>query len=226
MLRHADHIWENGIRAARGERGRLSLGFTFSSVEFMSRTLFLFRERYPDVDVVFEDISSSHQLDRIREGSLDAGFARLPVDDPALSFEVVAADRLAFVMPRMIADRISGFDDPAVADLSFLALRADFAPGLETYVQRLLKSRGLKPKIVHRVNESLTLLSLVATGVGVALMHQSALSRLVGHMDGVVVRPVEDEMTVWQVGFVWRSDAENPVLERFRITVTEALNRK
>jgi DNA-binding transcriptional LysR family regulator len=223
VLRHADHVWENGIRAARGERGRLALGFTFSSVEVMSRALFRFHGIYPEVDIAFEDISSRHQLDRIREGSLDAGFARLPVDGEDLAFQVVARDRLAFVMPYSLAATISGFDDIAVRDLPFLALRPAFAPGLEAYVQRLFKSRGFQPRIIHRVNESLTLVSLIASGLGVALMHESALTRVINNVNGVAVRPVEDPVSTWQVGLVWRTDSDNPVFDRFRKVVNETL---
>jgi DNA-binding transcriptional LysR family regulator len=226
VLRHADHVWENGRRAARGERGRLALGFTFSSVEIMSQALLYFGRDYPEVDVEFEDISSRHQLDRIREGSLDAGFARLPVDGPDLAHQAVAEDRLVFVTPASMKASISGFDDPAVADLPFLALRQAFAPGLETYVQALFKSRGFQPRIIHRVNESLTLLSLIASGLGVALMHESALSRFRADLEGVAISEITAPAAVWQVGLIWRRDGENPVLDRFRATVARVLSSR
>lgn len=214
LLRQADQVWDEGLRAARGERGRLRIGFTFSSVEVMSRVLLQFKARYPEVELSFEDISSRHQLQRLREGTLDAGFVRLPVA-PGLCSHKVAEDRLVFVSPREGAASLSGFDDPRVAERDFLGLQPTMAPGLEERIQALFHLRHFQPRSMHRVNESLTLLTLVAAGFGVALMHESALRPVMGFAEAVHLRPVTDPLAAWSVGLVWREDDPNPVVRHY-----------
>lgn len=222
ILRHADHVWGNGLRAARGERGRLTIGFTFSSLEVMSGVLRRFQLQYPEIEVLFADVSSRHQIKRVREGSLDAGFVRLPADGD-LAVHPVGRDRLALVYPHGLQAAFSGFDDERIRDQHFLALRPELAPGVEEYIQRLFRSRGFQPAVLHRVNESLTLLTMVSSGFGLALMHESALTRVVNLVDGVGYVPLTDEIAQWDVGLIWRKDDSNPVLGRFLDMAREAL---
>lgn len=222
ILRHADSVWEKSLRAARGERGRLAIGFTYSTVEVMAKVLFRFQTLYPEIELAFDDISARTQIERIREGSLDVGFMRLPIG-PELASVPVARDRLAFVFPIDMADRITDFDSEAVRSMPFLGLQTGLAPGLESYIQRLFDSRGFRPKTIRRVNGSLTQLVLVASGLGVALMHESSLRRVVNLVDGVGVRPILDPIASWDEGLVWRHDEQSPVVERFLDTARETL---
>ncbi|WP_334176203.1 LysR family transcriptional regulator [Pseudoxanthobacter sp.] len=214
VLRHAGHVWENGVRAARGERGRLAIGFTFSAMNVMPAILFRFRALHPEVELHFEDISSRHQERRVREGSLDAGFIRLPAG-PGLASRVIGHDRLVLLVPEALGAAIDSFDAPAVREQPFLALPAAFAPGLEDQIQALFKSRGFAPQRILRANESLTILSLVAAGFGLAFMHEAAVARFGGHYGGVCVRPVPGDVAAWKVGLVWREGEVSPALERF-----------
>ena len=189
----------------------------------MSRILFRFQTRYPDIDLTFSDVASVHQINMIKEGSLDVGFLRLPVDDDLESHTVVK-DRLAFVFPVTMIQEISGFDSEAVRSLPFLGLHRRLAPGVDDYIQRLFRSRDFQPKVMHRVNESLTLLFLVASGLGVAVMHESALQRVVNLIDGVAVRPITDAIASWDVGLVWRRNEQNPVVIHFLRVAKEVLS--
>lgn len=222
VLRHADYVWDNGLRAARGERGRLRIGFTFSSVEVMSKVLLRFKADFPEVELSFEDISSQHQIRRIKDGSLDVGFVRLPVGEGLTSYPV-AQDRLAFIYPREGAATLSGFNDPRVAERTFIGLQAEFAPGLEERIQAIFAARNFTPQAMHRVNESLTLLTLVAAGFGVGLMHESALRPIAGLVETVNVSPVMDANAAWEVGLVWRQGDPNPVVERYLQLAREVL---
>lgn len=223
MLSQAENVWERSLRSARGERGRLAIGFTYSSVAQMARILARFQARFPDVEVSFEDIASRVQEERLERGQLDIGFVRLPVRD-GLGVIPVAQDRLAFVFPTTLAGQIEDFDSPAVRTLPFFALQTELAPGLDTYIQRLFTARGFRPATLHRVNGSLTQLSLVAAGLGVALVHEASVLHMAGPNSGVVVRPIADPLAAWETGLVWRRDDEqNPVMRRFLDVATECL---
>jgi DNA-binding transcriptional LysR family regulator len=102
-----------------------------------------------------------------------------------------------------------------VRELPFIGLQIGKAPGTETYIQRLLASRNRQPKTVHRVNESLTQLTLISAGLGYSLMHESALSRVIDYGGGVIVQPIEDPLAAWEVGLVWRHEELNPAVAQF-----------
>jgi DNA-binding transcriptional LysR family regulator len=214
VIRHADSAWEYGLQGARGERGLIAFGFTFSAVEVMTDLVIAYRGKYPKVELTFNDISSRVQVSMIEDRRLDIGFIRLPIDADLASI-TVARDRLAFVYPAKMADQIDNLDSKVVRDLPFIGLQIGKAPGTETYIQRLLASRNRQPKTVHRVNESLTQLTLISAGLGYSLMHESALSRVIDHGGGVIVQPIEDPLASWEVGLVWRHEEPNPAVAQF-----------
>jgi DNA-binding transcriptional LysR family regulator len=220
VIEHAERAWEYGMQGARGQRGLIAFGFTFSAADVMTNMVIAFRSRFPEVELSFNDISSRTQIGMIQERQLDLGFIRMPAS-PDLRSMKVATDRLAFVYPAKMADQIGDFDSIVSTDLPFIGLQIGKAPGTEFYIQRLFSSRKYRPKTTHRVNESQTQLTLVSAGLGFTLMHESALSRIIDYGGGVIVRPVTDEIARWDVGLVWRNGEINPAVKQF-IKVAQA----
>ncbi len=198
-------------RAARGEVGHIAIGFSFSTVGLLSQVLPRFRLQYPDVDVSLHDLSSAAQMQQLIQGSLQIGFVRLPAL-PGLSHRRILSDRLALVIPRSLQDKIMHFDVEALRDLPFLLLHRERAPGLHDHIMRLCALHHFQPKVVQHANESLTILSLGGAGVGVSVMHESAL-RTPG--DDVICLPIEDRSARWDVGLVWRSGHQGTVVQKF-----------
>jgi len=211
LLLQAELVYTQGRRAARGELGRLAIGFSFSTVDIVSRVLPEFRLQYPGIEITLHDLSSAEQMQRLMEGSLQVGFVRLPTQH-GLSDRRILSDRLALVVPKSLAHEVISFETAMIRDLPFLLLQRARAPGLYDHIARFCALHDFKPRVVQHANESLTILSLVGAGVGVALMHESAL-RTPG--DAVVCIPIEDTRAQWDVGLTWRSDNPDPVIEKF-----------
>ncbi len=222
MLRHADNVWDKGLKAARGERGHLSIGFTFSAIDIMSRILIPFQEKHPAIYLSFDDVASNLQVARIGEGALDAGFVRLPIQ-AELAVQRVATDRLAFVFPSRLDGAVDDFTSPSLRTLPFIALQEQMSPGLERHIQRLFAARGFQPARTHRVNASLTVLSMVASGLGVGLMHESSLRGFVDPHGAVRVRIIDDDVARWDIGLAWRPGEQSPAVIRFLHAARDAL---
>lgn len=211
LLGQSGEVLNRVRRAARGEIGHIAIGFSFSTVGLLSKVLPQFRLQYPDVDVSLHDLSSSAQMQQLNQGSLQIGFVRLPAL-PGLSHQRILSDRLALVIPKTLHRTITHFDVDALRDLPFLLLHRERAPGLHDHILRFCALHNFHPRVVQQANESLTILSLVGGGVGVSVMHESAL-RNPG--DDVVCLPIEDERARWDVGLVWRSGHQAKVVDKF-----------
>ncbi|MBN3855084.1 LysR family transcriptional regulator [Paraburkholderia sp. Ac-20340] len=225
LVDHAERVFSQGKRAARGEVGRLAIGYSFSTVETVSRVLPRFRERFPEVEVALHDLSSAEQMERLLEGSLQAGFVRLPVQ-AGLAHRRLLSDRLALVVPRTLAETIEGFNThalPVLQTLPFLMLQRSRAPGLHDHIVRFCESRRFEPRFVQHANESLTILSLVGAGLGVSIMHESALQ---SPGDKVVCLPIEDADARWDVGLTWRErsadSGADSIVENFVALLAQA----
>lgn len=222
LIREADRVWEFGLRMASGETGQLSLGFTFSTLATMSRALIAFEHAYPKIDVALHDISSQSQLPMLRDHRLDVAFARWP-GGADLASQVITRDRLAFVYPVELAAKIQSIDSPAARTLPFIRLKRTVAPGFEAAVQRLFDWKNIEPSVTHYVNESLVQLGMVTSGLGVAIMHESALKGIIDDKR-LVSQGIEGPGLVWQTGMFWRKGESNPVVQNFLAIARNTVN--
>ncbi|KVA10712.1 hypothetical protein WI41_11105 [Burkholderia latens] len=128
------------------------------------------------------------------------------------------SDRLALVVPRTLADTITGFDSPLLRTLPFLLLQRARAPGPHDHIARFCESRSFEPSFVQHANESLTIISLVGAAPGVSIMHESALH---SPGDKVVCLPIHDADARWDVGLTWRDAVPDSIVENFGALMPE-----
>src|SRR5947209_7645511 len=85
ILAQVEHARAATRRTARGEQGRIVVGFTSSApfVPFVPRVIRAFRELYPLVALVLEETGTGEMVDALRNELIDAAFIRSPAPDPA-----------------------------------------------------------------------------------------------------------------------------------------------
>src|SRR5579859_448539 len=87
-------------RAYRGEVGRLILGYISSSAfDLLPMVLSVYRERFPEVEVVLREMTTQEQVRAREEDRIQVGQLRLPISTPLLSFEVMRRDPIVCVLP-------------------------------------------------------------------------------------------------------------------------------
>ncbi|MFW7267618.1 LysR family transcriptional regulator [Gluconacetobacter sp. Hr-1-5] len=214
LLHHADEIWQSGVREARGERGHLGVGFNLSVVDIMASLLPRFQARYPNVTFTLDDAPSHDQVEKIRSGELDVGFLRLPVGH-GLDARRLTEDSLVLAIPRDWSDTIDGLNNALPLGATFILLRTELSPDLSKRIERLFSERNFTPASIHRVNTIWTLVALVSAGIGVALIHKSAIAALAADTGSIAIRALPDPDLSWDVGVAWRADRTNPALTRF-----------
>lgn len=177
---------EQGRRAARmvalGEGGSLRLGFVGSATyALLPRCVPAFRQRYPDVRLELSESTSVGVIELLRANRIDAGFIRGPVASaPDIDMHEVETDDLMMVVP---ADHpLAGRDVIALADCRdeiFVAYSVESVPGLHNVMLAACVQAGFTARVGQEATQVQTVVSLVASGLGVAMVPASA--RLFSH---------------------------------------------
>jgi len=221
LVRRADQLLDDMRRAARGEIGKLSIGFGFHTFDLVPRVVAQLRRRAPEVQVKLRDMSTREQLVGLSSGTIDIGFVRLPVADDFEQFPVIQ-DSLAIV--RSLESK--GKRHLRLADCreeAFVMLSLERSPTFRQHTLRLCAKYGFSPRIVQEAHELSTLFALARAGVGVAVVPISACR---AGTRGVRVHPISDKEALWTVGAAWRKGEKSVLVARFLELLKKELNQK
>lgn len=177
--------------AAGGERGRVHVGFVGSATyALMPSLLPAFRAKYPHVELVLRESTNLELLAMVEAAELDIGLVRYPTgSSSALQFEIVERDVFCAVLPTSHALANKKFVTlPMLAREPFVDYASTRVPGLHAIVMLAFQQAGLSPLVAQEAMQVQTVISLVQSGMGVALV-PSVSARLAAR--GVVFRPIK-----------------------------------
>lgn len=219
LVQGADAVLDRARRAARGEVGRISIGFGYSGVRLVPRVVSRFRGLYPNVEISLRDMSTADQIEGLRADRLDVGFVRLPAGEGLRSLPVLE-ERLVLAIPadHPRAAKISRLEDVRVEP--FVQIPRKQSPSLNDHIIGLCASRGFRPSVIQEASEFHTILALVASGLGVTLIPSSALQTQV---EGVVTRRIRGRDAAWRVGAAWREGSGQVTRDAFLAVLREDL---
>lgn len=225
LLDAAGEAVEAAKRAGRGEAGRLRIGFSSSAgFGLLPDTVRRFREERPYVDLALTELNSDEQPDRIRSAALDVGllYPPLPVDE-GLAVETLALDPLVAALPAAhpLADRPQvGLCE--LAEEPWVFFPRAVASRLHDTIIHACRDAGFRPRSAQNALKLSTISSLVASGLGVALVPVT-LSRL--RLERIVCRPLTPPVPEVPLSLMWRRDDDSPVLKAFTETVRDEARR-
>lgn len=205
-------------RAQRGELGELKVGFTASApfTSTIPRAIRAFRQACPDVHLDLRELSSRCVAEAVHEGRLQVGMLRplAPLPEELVVLELFA-EPLVAVLPvdhPLAGGREVGVRLAALGEEPFVFFPRTFGTGLYDQLLGLARAAGFSPRIVQEASEAMTLIGLVATGLGVTVLPAS-FSRM--RIDGVVCRTLLDPGASTAVWLVRRRDEASPLVRRF-----------
>ncbi len=214
ILAATDSAVDDARRAARGEYGRLAIGFTGSSTyEMLPSLAAALRRELPGVALELRgELLTPAQVTRLIDGTLDLGLLRPPVHERELSIEVLRSEPLIAVLPQ--SHPLATSDSVPLELLEsdpFVTYPSHFRSVLHDAVEDACAAHGFKPRAAHEVAETATLVSFVAAGLGVSLVPAS-----VRHMTvrGAIYRPLSENSARVELAAAWRRDDDRPVLVR------------
>jgi DNA-binding transcriptional LysR family regulator len=226
VLARADGIADVVQRVARGEEGRLAVGFTSSSAHhpFVPGVLREYRETVPGVDMVLEEAGTGELVDALLRERLDAAFVRSDVSatpellmDPVLTEPMLVALPLGHALAALAADNNAPLPLRCLAGEPFVLYRRPAGPGLYDGIFAACKAAGFSPNVKQEAPRLPSTLSLVAAGLGVSIVPAS-MSRM--NTDGVAYRTLSDcPGLAAPLYLAMRRRAPSPALTRFRVLI-------
>jgi DNA-binding transcriptional LysR family regulator len=194
--------------------GTLRLGAgSNSNHEAIGKLLTAFSARWPLVEVTFKHGTSLEILAGLRDGSLDAGFYNEAGEAPSdlLAVEISKFKIFVTSAPGLVETEARG-DFRALAELPWIYPTASACCGRAA--ESLFQAHGVKPQRIISVDREDLTRTLVASGLGVGLLHEATARKaeLRGELDVLLESP-----NLVRILFVHRaSRASDPLLEAAR----------
>lgn len=220
-LFHAEQFGRTATAAAQGEAGVLRIGFVGSATyALMPQVMPLFRQRFAQVQLSLAESTTSRIVELLDKGDIDVGLLRFPLTQ-AGDVRVVPVERDVFVAALPQDSPLARRPRLALADLAqepFVLYSAAEVPGMHAAVLLACQQAGFMPRVQQEAVQVQTVVSLVESGLGVALV-PSVASRHVAR--NVTFKPLHGAGGGTEIGIAlaWRPEAETPAARRFRETL-------
>ena len=224
LLRAADEAVRAAGRAARGETGRMAIGFIAQlSYEWLPLVLRSFRKRYADVEISLSELTPTRQIEELVDRRIDLGIIGLGLPQPhdELEVEVMSEEPLLVALPldHPMAKRRS-IALKELAKEKFIFTARNDAPAFSPWLLALCQRAGFEPQIALETDRSPSALNYVAAGFGVALF-PAQIGRLA--MPALRFVPMDKATPLYQLCAAWRKDNRSPALERFLATARDVV---
>ena len=212
-------------RAARGEIGQIKLSFVASALHsILPNILSIFRESYPDVEIIMNENSTHDQVQALLKNESDLGFLYLPIEDKSFNTQPILEESLAVVLPKEHPlSTLEKLPLKALENESFILHPRYEGPVLYDRLISLCESAGFVPKVVQEVPASKTRIGLVAAGLGISFVFAN-LQNLIN--SEVVYKQLNEVEIALQLAVVWRKDNTSPVLQEFLKVVDKIIDNR
>ncbi|MDY7106202.1 MAG: LysR substrate-binding domain-containing protein [Actinomycetota bacterium] len=192
ILAEVDAAADEAARIDDGRLGRVAIGFTGTATyELLPHLAQVLRAELPGIELDLRgEMLTPSQVAGLLDRTLDLGLLRPPVHNRDLDVRVLRREPLIAVVPENHplagGERIRLLD---LADEQFISYPSHQRSVVHEAVLDVCQRAGFAPGRIHEVAETSTLVSLVAAGLGVALVPASVRHL---HITGATYRPLAD----------------------------------
>ncbi|MFW0785384.1 LysR substrate-binding domain-containing protein [Gordonia sp. CPCC 206044] len=201
-------------RIAEGRQGALSIGCVGSATySLLPRLVRALRTELPGLDVsVRGEMLAPAQISALVSGQIDLALLRPPVGGSDIVVETVRRDRLFVALPDAdphAAGTAVHIDD--LRDAEFIAHAGHGRSVMSGVVAAICATAGFVPQIRHEVEETSTLVTLVAAGLGVAIVPEPTAALGVA---GVTYRPLLPDDPEVELAVARLATEPSPMIEQ------------
>ena len=157
--------------------GRVEIGYASSAAcsGLVTVAVAAYRRTHPLVSLSLSAMQAARQLEQLTEGSLNVGFLRTPARYPiGVTAVIIARQPVVIALPsdHNLAKKAS-ISAAMLAEERFLAPTFETEVGLLQHTAAVGQQGKFVARIVDRIPDLFTMVTLVAAGVGIAVVPQS-----------------------------------------------------
>ncbi len=215
VLRQSESAIKHAQLTSVGKEGHLIIAVTSASVfSILSQLIATFKQSYPYVSLEFKEMVSKDQIEALNQNDINIGLIRSPVDQKKINIMPVQVEPIVVAIPK--GSDLADFESIPVDVLDGTAL-IGFAPDTAEYFcklsEKLFTTHNIKPLIVQTATQLHTIIALVAAGLGIALVPESA-GRI--NIENFVLRPLAlDSPPQAELCLAWNKNDHNPAISSF-----------
>ena len=176
-LIQAHHLTEERIAGIiSGQQGTVRLGFVPSAaLKVLPKFIYELRRQSPGISIELKELDSSMQLILLKEGRIDIGLVRDINQSPDLIISPIMREPLFLAVSRKhrLFNRKSVKMDELREEL-FVSLPQNQVSYLHNKVTSLCIEAGFTPTVIQEAVQFATILGLVSSGIGIAVVPESA----------------------------------------------------
>jgi LysR family transcriptional regulator, benzoate and cis,cis-muconate-responsive activator of ben and cat genes len=214
-LVNASELAKEVVRAVRdGRRGVLNVGAIFSTLyTLMPNALRVLKAEAPDIIVNLREMTILSQLRALREGQIDVGILRPPIEERHIKAEMLYEEQFIAVIPALhpLAEQRTITVQDFLGN-PFVGINPGFSRNYSVVAAAAFADVRDRLRVVHETFDMHSLIAQVGAGIGLAIVPQSL--SLVSIPD-VVFRPISFAAPSIAVSAAWHEDSQTPTLVRF-----------
>lgn len=213
------------LRAARGELGRLRVGFTGSAAfsPIVPSSVRSFRRAYPEIDLTLAEAPTTRLLERLDAEELDAVFIRPGrADPPGFRSHALGEESMVIALPsgHPLAE-VDTLPLSALSDEPFVLFPRAAGPSLFDEIIAACRRAGFEPILGQIAPQITSIANLIAVELGVSVV-PLAVAQI--RVPGVSYIPIAGDGPMARLTLATRRDERSAVVQNFlaRVLATTA----
>ena len=215
LLQQSEAAKQAARRAARTNSGSVTVGFIGATTYgFLPRLVTKARTELPNIDLTFREMTTAEQIDALAFGRIDLGLARPIADQREIVSACVLREHLALALPLDHPLAVRRRPELAQIDGEPFIMYSSEGRYMNELLTGAFRSAGIQPLYVQQMSHAQAILSLVSTGMGMAIVPEETRNAC---FDNVVFRPIQlGPGVAAELHAVWLPNNRNPALSALR----------
>lgn len=231
LYREVKHVFEQLDRIeakmekmAAGKSITLKVGFIGSAIQAILPELLIdLNHLHPSIDLSLNELSTSVQLELLKQFEQDVGFVRMEDIPTGLDSIPILRETFSLVVPKnrytnLSSDNIQLID---FRDTPFILFAKEYSSSYYDLVMSIFRDHAFKPIVALKTVNALSIFSLVGQGLGVAIVPSSLQKGYHTHVDFLELSEIPQRTTL---SLLWNPRNTNPGVLLFLNVLRSHLN--
>ena len=218
-----DQASEEAKRVDRGESGELILAFTGAiAFELLPTILKSYRDKYPSINIILKQMTTAEQIKALHKKAIHVGLVVMPVRSESLNVELLREEPFVVVLPKThhLAQQKGKINIADLVNEQFIMTPRISGEGYYDSIISLCQSADFSPLTTQEAEELHTVVSFVASGMGIAILPASI--QFLKNED-IVYFPLEHDFSTYNTGVAWSKSEISPVVHSFISFLRESI---